>query len=369
MKIAFSARGLGTSYGGVRQYMRGFVPALARQIKNDELFVFYNNEKFLGLAKGCTEIVIKENNKLLWDFVLFPRMLRKIKFDAAIFSIDVMPFFAGCPGYIIHYDLAYFDKVLKPYRFWDTLYMRAMIPISDRRAKAIFTISEYTKKDCVKFCDTNPDKITVIYAAANEEFKPIKDTAILEKVRRKFKLPEKFIFYAGSLSPRKNMITLIRAFSQIISKIPHKLVLTVPESWKDSMVYKTIDELNIHDSIINLGFIEQESMPALYNLADICVYPSLYEGFGLPVLEAMHCGCPVVASNTSSIPEVAGDAAVLVDPLDTNAIAKAICRVLTDSQLREKLISSGFQQAKKFTWDRTAGIMLDVIREKYHNPL
>jgi glycosyltransferase involved in cell wall biosynthesis len=368
MKIAFSARGLGTSHGGVRQYIRGIIPALARQIKDDELFVFYNNDKFLGLAQGCTEIVIKGNNKLLWDFVLFPRMLRKIKFDAAIFSIDVMPFFAGCPGYIIHYDLAYFNKVLKPYRFWDTLYMKTMIPISDRKAKAIFAISEHTKKDCVKFCNTNPEKITVIYAAANEEFKPIKDAAILEKVRYKFNLPKKFIFYAGSLSPRKNMITLIRAFSQIISKIPHKLVLTVPESWKDSMVYKTINELNIRDSLVNLGFIDQEDMPALYNLADICVYPSLYEGFGLPVLEAMHCGCPVVASNASSIPEVAGNAAVLIDPLDTNAVAEAVYQVLIDRQFREKLIWLGFRQAEKFSWDRTAGIVLNVIREKHCNP-
>jgi glycosyltransferase involved in cell wall biosynthesis len=367
MKIAFSARGLGTSYGGARQYIRGLIPALARQIKDDKLFVFYNNDKFLGLAQGCSEIVIKGNNKLLWDFLLFPRMLHKIKFDAVIFSLDIIPFFVGCPGFTIRYDLAYFDKVLKPYRFWDTLYMRIMMPISDRKAKAIFAISKHTKNDCVKFCNANPEKITVIYGAANEEFKPIKDAAILEKTRYRFKLPEKFIFYAGSLSPRKNIINLVRAFSQIVSKIPHKLVLTVPESWKDSMVYKTIDELNIHDSIINLGFIGQEDMPALYNLADICVYPSLYEGFGLPVLEAMHCGCPVVASNTTSIPEVAGNAAVLVDPLDTDAIAEAISRVLTDRQLRAKLIQTGFQQAEKFTWDRTASIMLDVIREKYHN--
>jgi glycosyltransferase involved in cell wall biosynthesis len=121
--------------------------------------------------------------------------------------------------------------------------------------------------------------------------------------------------------------------------------------------------LNLHNRIKQLGYVEHQDMPALYNLADAYVYPSLYEGFGLPVLEAMQCGCPVIASNASSIPEVAADAAVLVNPLDTSALADAIYRVLTNSQLSEQLVSSGFRQARNFSWDRCAVIMLDTIRK------
>jgi glycosyltransferase involved in cell wall biosynthesis len=124
-----------------------------------------------------------------------------------------------------------------------------------------------------------------------------------------------------------------------------------------------MEKLNLSDRVKLLGFVEHEDMPVLYNLAEVYVYPSLYEGFGLPVLEAMQCGCPVVASDATSIPEVAGDAAVLVNALDSKALADAICRVITDMELRKKLVDSGFEQVKKFSWDRCADTMLKVIRQ------
>ena len=141
------------------------------------------------------------------------------------------------------------------------------------------------------------------------------------------------------------------------------MVFTGSKSWKDASVFETLEKLNLKDRIKKIGYVEHEDMPVLYNLAKAYVYPSLYEGFGLPVLEAMKCGCPVVASNATSIPEVAGDAAILINPLDTKALSEAIFRILTDQQLRNELMSSGYKQAQRFSWDKCAKQMLEIIRQ------
>jgi glycosyltransferase involved in cell wall biosynthesis len=362
MRIAFSARGLSIPSGGVRQFILSLVPRLASQIGDDELFVFYNRKEFLGLAPGSSEIFIKGNNRILWDFLKLPRMLRKLKIDAAIFPKNTMPFFTGCDGFVVIHDLAYFEKRMHAYLLLDTLYMRMFIPSSVRRAAGIFAVSENTKKEIVHYTRSTQDKVIVTHEAAERIYRQIKDQAILQRVKEKYKLPEKYIMYVGSLSPRKNIVRLLEAFAKVRDTIEHKLVLTASKSWNDSEVYVAMKRLNLDGRILKIGYVQSEEMPALYNLADLYVYPSLYEGFGLPVLEAMQCGCPVVASNVTSLPEVAGDAAILIDPLDTNALAESIVRVLSDLELREKLITSGFKQADKFSWDRCANIMLETVR-------
>jgi glycosyltransferase involved in cell wall biosynthesis len=295
MKIGFSARGLSIQSGGVRQYIQSVLPALARQIGKDELFIFYNDEKLCGLAPNCAEILIKGNNRLLWDFALLPRMMKKIGIDAAIFPKNVVPFNATYPCFAVVHDLAHFDRKLNAYPLLDTVYMRTMIPRSLRRAAHVFAVSENTKNDIIRYTNCSAEKITVTYEAADKIYRPIYDEEILNTVRNKLNLPARFILYTGSLSPRKNIITLLRAFATIRNKIPHNLVLTASKSWKDKQVYKAIKRLNLRARINKLGYVSAEDMPVLYNLADVFVYPSLYEGFGLPVLEAMQCGCPVVA--------------------------------------------------------------------------
>jgi glycosyltransferase involved in cell wall biosynthesis len=363
MKIAFSARGLSIPSGGARQFIRSLIPALAEQRGEDELFVLYNHKKYLGLASSCSEIVIEGNNRIMWDFVLLPRMLLKLKVDAAIFPKNIVPFLAKYNSFVVIHDLAYFDKHLDAYPFLDTLYMRTMIPCSLRRATGIFAVSENTKKDIIRYADCSPDKITVTYEAADSMYQPISDTSKLQMIRQKYNLPDSFIMYVGSLSPRKNISRLMEAFSLIKTKIPHAIVLTGSKSWKDASVYRTMKQLNLDDRVRQLGYVEQEDMPALYNLASAYIYPSLYEGFGLPILEAMQCGCPVVASNATSIPEVAGDAAILVDPYNVDSLAGAIYKVLTDDMVRKRLIKAGFEQAKKFSWERCGQIILGKIRK------
>ena len=342
--------------------IKSLIPAMAQQRGNDELVLFYNQEKFWGLAPDCHEIVIKGNNRLWWDQMLLPRMLHKLKIDAIICPKNITSFLTKCRCYLGVTDLAFFDRQLNAYPFLDTIYMRTLVPFSVRKAAAIFAISENTKKDIIRYSHCNPEKIIVTYLAADKIYQPINDTSHLQEIKQKYRVPDNFIMYVGSLSPRKNINRLLEAFWNVRKKVPHNLVLTASKSWKDSSVYKSMVRLNLQDRIHKLGYVDHEDMPALYNLADAYIYPSLYEGFGLPILEAMQCGCPVVASNATSIPEVAGDAAILVDPLDTAALADAIQQVLTNPGIREKLISAGFQQARKFSWDTCAKIMLDTIR-------
>lgn len=366
MKIAFSARGLSTPSGGVHQFIKALIPALSKQIGDDELFIFYNHEKFTGLAPDSSEIVIKGKNRILWDFFLLPKKLRRMKIDSAIFPKNVIPFKTDCRCFVVIHDMAYFNSNIGAYPFLDTLYMRTLIPQSVQKAAGVLAVSENTRKDIIHYTNCNPQKITVTYEAADTIYHPIENRLELNRVKQKYNLPEDFIMYVGSLSPRKNINRLLTAFHSICHKITHHLVLTGSKSWKDSSVYASMKILGLENRINKLGYVEPEDIPILYNLADVFIYPSLYEGFGLPVLEAMQCGCPVVASNATSIPEVAGDAAFLVDPLDTSGFAHAIYLVLTDNRLREKLISKGFAQAKKFSWETTARVILKTIRTTVH---
>jgi len=298
-----------------------------------------------------------------WDFVRFPRLLRKLGVDAAIFPKNVVPFFTGCVNYVVVHDLAYFVPELDAYRWLDTAYMRRFLPRSMHRARAIFAVSEHTKADIVRFTGCDPAKIHVTYEAAEARYRRVEDAECLQKVRRTYRLPEHFVLYTGSLSPRKNTKRLLEAFARIRDKVPHQLVLTGSKSWKDRSVYEAIDRLGLAGRIEQLGYVGAEDMPALYSLADVYAYPSLYEGFGLPVLEAMQCGCPVVASTATSIPEVAGEAAISFDPLDVDSIAEAMHRVLTDPATRDKLVASGARRAAEFSWRRCAEAMWRTIRE------
>lgn len=365
MRIAFSARGLSISSGGARQFIKSLVPALAESRGEDEFFFLYNREQFRGLAADCTEIVMEGRNRLWWDFVLLPRMLRKLRIDAAIFPKNVIPPWTGCANYVVIHDLAYFLPGLNAYRRLDTLYMRMLLPRSARQAAGVFAVSENTKRDIVRYTGCDPAKITVTHEAADSVYRRIDDPDRLAAVKAKYDLPTPFLLYTGSLSPRKNLMRLLQAFARIGDRIPHRVVLTGSKSWSARSVYETMDRLRLRDRIRQIGYVEEQDMAALYTLADAYVYPSLYEGFGLPVLEAMRCGCPVVASKASSIPEVAGDAAILVDPYDVDAIAAAICMVLTDRKVRERLVASGFRRADMFSWRRCAETMLNVIRARH----
>ena len=222
MRIAFSARGLSIPSGGARQFIQSLIPALAECRGGDELFFFYSREQFRGLAADCPEIVMESGNKMWWDFVLLPRMLRKLKIEAAIFPKNVIPPLTGCANYVVVHDLAYFLPDLHAYRWADTIYMKTFLPRSVRRADGVFAVSENTKRDIAHYTGCDPAKITVTYEAADSMYRRIDDPDRLSLVKEKYRLPARFVLYTGSLSPRKNLVRLLQAFARVCEKVPQQ---------------------------------------------------------------------------------------------------------------------------------------------------
>jgi glycosyltransferase involved in cell wall biosynthesis len=229
-----------------------------------------------------------------------------------------------------------------------------LFPRTLENADKIIAVSNSTKSDLIKYFNVSAEKIEVIHEAADERFKPLTDDEV-RKVKQKYHLDFPFILYVGGLTPYKNLITLVKAFYKLkIEGINHKLVIAGTKRWRYKELFDFIDHLHLQDDIIFTGYVPDEDLPSMYNAAELFIYPSLYEGFGLPPLEAMACGCPVIASNASSIPEVVGDAGILFDPYDVNKLADHIFEVLSDDLLRANLSKKGLDRAKQFTWDRCA---------------
>jgi len=234
-------------------------------------------------------------------------------------------------------------------------------------ADAIIAISNHTKADLVNYLKAPEELITVVHLAAGAEFFEVKDAAILSAVRARYKLPERYILFLGSLEPRKNIKNLLKAYANLKegTRKEYSLVIAGAMGWKNNDISQMIDELALADKVRFTGYIKSNDLSALYSSAALFVYPSLYEGFGLPILEAFACGCPVITSNVSSMPEVAGDAARLVSPLDVQDITIAMEEMLGDESLRNMMRMKGFERSAEFTWARCARETLKVYEKAY----
>jgi glycosyltransferase involved in cell wall biosynthesis len=241
------------------------------------------------------------------------------------------------------------------------VYLNKVVPRSMHRAHLVLADSQHTKDDLVELLDVNADKIEVIYPGVEERFRPTKDQALLEKVRKRYNLPPRFILGLGTLQPRKNFTRLIRAYSLLITRYPSlHLVIVGGKGWLYEEIYATVERLGLEEKVIFPGFVADGDLPALYSLADLFAFPSLYEGFGLPPLEAMACGTPVITSDASSLPEVVGEAGLMVEATDVEALAEAMKRTLENDALREGMIAKGVDQARKFTWKEAASRLLSL---------
>lgn len=237
-------------------------------------------------------------------------------------------------------------------------------------ADALIAISEHTKSDLINYLNAPPDLITVTPLAADPDYRAITDSSMLDEVRNKYKLPRQFVLFVGSLEPRKNVKTLLKAYAALSAPVKKEfsLVIAGAKGWLNSDIPELVKELGIKDRTVFPGFIDMADMNALYSAASLFVYPSLYEGFGLPILESMACGTPVITSNTSSMPEVAGDAARLIDPTDTDELASALASILMDESCRKKMRQMGLERASLFSWEKCARETLAVYEKVYANP-
>jgi glycosyltransferase involved in cell wall biosynthesis len=244
-------------------------------------------------------------------------------------------------------------------------YARASIFAAARRATRVLTVSESSKRDILRFVDIKPEKIDVIYNAYDQRFTVEPREEDVDRVRERYQLHDEFVLYAGNVKPHKNLERLIEAFHLVRRRgLDHlRLVLIGDEISRYAALRRAVHRHQLHPYVRFLGYLPEETLGVMYRLAGVFVFPSLYEGFGLPPLEAMASGTPVVTSNVSSLPEVAGDAAVLVDPYDPNAIANGIYQVLTDDQLRRDLRARGAARARQFSWEQSARRVREIYGE------
>jgi len=238
-------------------------------------------------------------------------------------------------------------------------YLNKVVPRSVHRADLVLADSQSTKDDLMELLGVATDKIEVVYPGVEERFRPIEDQALLEQVRKRYNLPPRFVLGLGTLQPRKNFTRLIEAYSLLVTRHPSlHLVIAGGKGWLYEEIFATVERLGLEEKVVFPGFVANGDLPALYNLADLFVFPSLYEGFGLPPLEALACGTPVITSNASSLPEVVGEAGLMVEATNVEGLAEAMNRVLEDAALREEMIVRGLEQAGKFTWEKAAAKLL-----------
>jgi len=298
--------------------------------------------------------------RILWEQTILPFRLVKEGIDIVHSLAFAQPLFTSCPGVVTIHDLSF---LLFPqgFNFGKRLYLRYMTRYSAQRSLRIIALSHSTKNDLSRFFGIPEGKIEVIPHGVDPRFRPLNGN-LVSRFRQRRGLPEPMILFLGTIERRKNVGLLLEAYAQIRKYIPHALVLAGAKGWGADEVFAQAEELGLAD-VIFAGYVEQEELPLWYNAADLLAYPSLYEGFGLPPLEAMASGTPVLTSNTSSLPEVVGDAGILVNPQDADEIARAMLKVLQDEGLQREMRKRGLERAKRFTWQGAAEETVRVYEE------
>ena len=301
-----------------------------------------------------------------WWLIGLPSLLQLSPVDVFHGTNYCVPLWAPCPTVVTVHDLSLFTRS-ETHEDANVVRGRRRIPIMARRASAVIAPSEWTKKEIIEYLGVREDRIRVISEAARESMRPVSiEDAVSVLERHSIDFP--YILFVGTIEPRKNLLTLIEAYDELLrttTERPH-LVICGGRGWLDSEVFKRVEELHIRDMIHFTGYVDDDDLPALYSGAQVFVYPSLYEGFGLPPLEAMACGTPVITSSSSSLPEVVGKAGLTFEPRDTKALARHLATVLTDVSLRGHMRISGIERSKGFSWERAANETQVVYDEVYN---
>ena len=303
-----------------------------------------------------------------WLYRLWYRLRLPIPVQWMIGQVDLFhspdfvlpPVAKGIPTVLTVHDLsfAHYPEVYTPAL---VSYLNKVVPWSVTRASHILADSKATKEDLVQLWNVRPEKVTVLYSGVNSRFQPVTDPPKLQQMRTRYKLGERpYILSVGTIQPRKNYQMLIRAFAKVAAVLPHNLVIAGGKGWLYDDILDEVNRQGVDGRVLFTGFVDDDDLPTLYSAASLYVFPSLYEGFGLPLLEAMACGVPVINANTSCLPEVAGQATVQIDPQDEAGWAVAMQAVLQEETSRAEMIEKGFVQVKKFEWERAAEELLAV---------
>lgn len=298
--------------------------------------------------------------RIIWEQLFAPISITRRGIDLFHASAYALPLLCPARSVVTVHDLSFFRF---PHLFnrFNRVYLRTITRLSARRATRLIAVSEATARDIVDLLGVPRAKVAVVHNGVDGRFRPL-PVAEVAAFRARRGLPEQFILHLGTLEPRKNLTTLVRAYARLrrMTARPPALVLAGGRGWLDEEIFRLVGELGLGESVHFPGYVEWEEQPLWYNAAAVFAYPSLYEGFGLPPLEALACGTPVVAARTSSLPEVVGDAGLLVAPTDDHALADALRTILTDAGSRDDLSERGIHQAARFRWTTAARKTLDV---------
>ncbi|MDD4752097.1 MAG: glycosyltransferase family 1 protein [Desulfitobacteriaceae bacterium] len=301
----------------------------------------------------------------IWLQTVLPRLLRQYRIELFHSPMFVLPLGSRVPAVItVHYLV---HRVFPETTDWkNRLPLNVLLPPSINRARRIIAVSEHTKGDLIKYHHVDPEKIRVIYLGNDQRFHQIKDISGMEKVRADYDLPRRYILTVGTLEPRKNLVGLFKAFSILLKKVPdlkHQLVVVGARGWQFHGIFTALRDFGLEGMVVFTDYVSNENLPLIYKGADLFVFPSLYEGFGLPPLEAMASGIPIIVSRAASLPEVVGEAAVLVNPYDPEELSRAMEMVLFDKKRKTDMVIKGLEQVKKFSWEKAARETRAVYRE------
>lgn len=389
MKIAIDGRALmDIQPGGVTAYCQDLLKALVDIDQTNQYLLFYNThrrasdypdivERFEEFNRRGVRIIRRKipnkilNYFLLWPFN-WPKMNKLLQTEVDVFLMPHGNFVATnreAKNILTIHDLSYLHY--KEFFDWHKNIWHHFINTHQlvKKFDKIVAISESTKRDLINLLGVDADKISVIYSGVSPDYQSLdKEDSRLAEVKVKYQLPERFILFVGTIEPRKNLVGLIKAYDYLRQNYPElaevKLVIAGGNGWKFKEVYRASKASPWQADIKFLGFVEASDKCPLYNLAEVFAFPSFYEGFGFPPLEAMACGTPVVASFASSIPEVVGEAGILVDPYDTAQISEALANVLLDKNLADNLSQAGLARAKNFNWQKTAQEYLEIFKKQ-----
>ena len=362
MRIGLEISPLALNVSGIPNYIFRLLHGFASIDKENQYFLYTNRPVpfDLGLPDNFRTVILKRPlpRFQLWFQIELPYMLKKNGIDVFHGLFSRLPFMLPVPGVLTVHDLSGYKMPWFHKR--KTHFTNLMYPLFVKRASRIIAVSEFTAKELASCFPKASDKTTVVHEAAPPEYSEVMEKSELNRIREKYDLPRRFLLFLGTLEPRKNLPGLLEAFLQVADTVPYSLVISGAIGWKTEELFDKLKKPGVKDRVQLTGFVDRKDIPVLLSLAEVFIYPSLYEGFGLPVLEAMACGTPVITSNISSMPEIAGDAALLVDPHSTESIANAISTLAHDEDQRKLLHEKGLKRVDEFSWEETARKTLEV---------
>ncbi len=369
MHIAIDAHSVGAQLGGNESYATNLIEALAEIDQANSYTLYVTKQTAVDrFANRWPNFKVKRtlpHTPLVRIPLTLSKELRRHPVDVLHVQYTAPPF-APCPVVVTIHDLS-FEHLPETFNRRSVAQLRFTVRRTARKAARILTSSEFSRRDIVETYAINPDRVAVTPLAAPAYFAPVENETELQRLRENYGIERDYILSLGSIQPRKNLVRLIEAYLCLRrirpkSKLP-QLVLAGKRGWLDNETFRAADREDFGRDVVFTGYVPEPDLPALYSGAISFVYPSFFEGFGLPVVEAMQCGVPVIAGNRTSLPEVVGEAGLLFDPFDTKELSDALARVIDDQKLRKTLREKGLKRAKNFSWRTTAQRTLRAYEE------